>query len=782
MPRGPRIFFSHSSVDVRVAKAVEEWLTKQFPRLGGQIFLDVSPETGILPGQRWKETLRDASASCEAVICLLSRNWDASHECRAEYRAAELLNKQIFVARLEPSDADLFTSEWQRCDLYGEDLVPLPVDGDEAVPVARLGLERLRLGIERAGFDPHSFPWPPQNDPNRSPYRGWRPFEERDAAVFFGRDAAIVRALDQIRGTLQAGRDAMFVVLGPSGTGKSSFLRAGLMPRLRRDLHRFALLDVMRPGRDAFGGANGFARSLYNTLKALNVGGVSQLDVAAACGRQDKWAIVNWLNAIRGEAAKQRVMDAHNDSARPTVVLPIDQAEELFGEQASSHAEEFLALLRGVLDLMNDQSGIGLMVIVTIRTDRYAMMQTHPALAGVSSVLFDELKPMPRDQFQEVIKGPAESASQPGRQVRLEPLLVTKLLEDTGDKGGDTLPALSLVLARLYHDQYEIDSVTAGGPPQSTTLTLASYQDIGALQGVVQHEIDQVLAPVGSGDRRKQLTVLRSAFIPSLAMIDLETDQPKRRVALYEELPESSRPLIEQFIKRRLLVKGAHEGSDGRRGDVVVEVALESLLREWKDLASWLDDERADLKTAHALKSSAAAWDKSNRDEAELLRGSRLARAEAVARKDAYRDFLQDTRDYLTRLPREGGRRPEEGATGAQGGAEVCQVGGRGGSGPAHLRVDRLVSVLPVPGPLAGGDRSATGVRRSGDAERRQSGQHRHAGASGTRHCRRARPRRHQCTVQRRGRTGKHRQDRAGRKHHVLRRLQPRRATDCRLG
>src|SRR6478672_10325269 len=269
MPRRPRIFFSHSSLDVRAAKAVEEWLTREFPRLRGEIFLDVNPQNGILPGQRWKETLRDASASCEAVICLLSRNWDASHECRAEYRAAELLNKQIFVARLEPSDADLFTSEWQRCDLYGDDLVALPVGGQEAVPVARLGLEQLRQGIEHAGFDPHSFPWPPQDDPKRSPYCGWRSLEERDAAVFFGREAAIVRALEQMRGTLQAGRDALFVVLGPSGTGKSSFLRAGLMPRLRRDAHRFVLLDVMRPGRNAFEGESGFAQSLFATLKAL---------------------------------------------------------------------------------------------------------------------------------------------------------------------------------------------------------------------------------------------------------------------------------------------------------------------------------------------------------------------------------------------------------------------------------------------------------------------------------------------------------------------------------
>lgn len=505
----------------------------------------------------------------------------------------------------------------------------------------------MRRGIELAGFDPRSFPWPPRHDRMRSPYRGWRPLEECDAAVFFGRDAAIVRALEQMRGTLQAGRDALFVVLGPSGTGKSSFLRAGLMPRLRRDAHHFMLLDVMRPGRDAFEGESGFAQSLFTTMKALNVGNSSLAAVAAACRNRDKWAIVNWLNAIRDEAGRRRVMDVHESSALPTVLLAIDQAEELFGEQASSHSQEFLTLLRDVLDLLNDRGSVGLMVIVTIRTDRYEAMQTDPALADVGTVLFDELKPMPRDQYQDVIKGPADSASQFGRQVTLEPLLVARLLDDTADKGGDTLPALSLVLARLYKDQDEIDGAASGASSKALTMTLSSYEAIGGLRGVVQHEIDEVLAPIGSDERRRQLQILRGAFIPSLAMIDPDTDQPKRRVAVYSELPEPSRPLIEKFVKRRLLVKGAYEGPDGRRGEVVVEIALESLLREWKDLASWLDDERADLKTAHALKSSAAAWDNANRDDAELLRGSRLARAEAVAHKDAYRDFLQDTHEYL---------------------------------------------------------------------------------------------------------------------------------------
>ena len=641
-----RIFLSHSSLDTRAARALEQWLAETIPRLKGEIFLDVDATVGILPGERWKDKLRQASLSCEAVICLLSRNWDASHECRAEYRAAELLDKQIFVARLEPSGADGFTSEWQRCDLYGSDTIDVPVPGEDAVPFARRGLAQLESGIGQAGFDPQSFHWPPAGDQGRSPYRGWEPFEEVDAAVFFGRDAAIIRALEQIRGTIHSGREALFVVLGPSGTGKSSFLRAGLLPRLRRDTHRFVLLDVIRPQPDAFEGDNGFVRSLTNGLSTWNVTEAEKSDIRAACLNGDKVAIANWLNSIRTAAADSRVMDADDRAPRPTVVLAIDQSEELFGEQATRHAEEFLNLLRGVMKLMN-QDGIGFMVVVTIRTDRYEVMQTHALVADVGTVLFDELKPMPDNQFTEVIKGPAASASRSGRRVEPEPLLVAQLLEDTADKGGDTLPALSLALFRLYHDQLEADKRAANGPPPTMTLTRSAYLDMGALKGVVQHEIDRVLAPMGSRLRREELEALRAAFIPSLAIIDPVTDQPMRRVALESELPQKSRALISSLVDRRLLVRGAQERTDGEGRDATIEVALESLLREWKELVSWLDDERADLKTAHALKSSAAAW-QAERDDADLLRGSRLDRAEAVAHKDAYRTFLEDTDAYLS--------------------------------------------------------------------------------------------------------------------------------------
>ena len=194
---------SHSSRDNRPAVALKQWLAEQRPELANEIFLDISEETGLAVGHRWKEALRRANDRCEAVICLLSGSWEASQECRAEYRTAENLGKQILVARLEDlADSDI-TSEWQRCDLFAEGAqTEIPVTGGPPVRFNAAALTQLRKAIEGTGIGPENFVWPPTDDRDRAPYRGWEPFEDIDAAVFFGRDAAIVR------GTGRAAHDA----------------------------------------------------------------------------------------------------------------------------------------------------------------------------------------------------------------------------------------------------------------------------------------------------------------------------------------------------------------------------------------------------------------------------------------------------------------------------------------------------------------------------------------------------------------------------------------------
>jgi hypothetical protein len=219
------------------------------------------------------DALKQAHARCEAVICLLSPSWEASHWCKTEYQLAEMLNKPVFSARIDPAAGLGLATEWQCCDLFGEGATTAIDIGDgNPVVFASIGLGRLWKGITNAGIGAESFVWPSPAEPNRAPYRGWEPFSEVDAGVFFGRDAQIVLAMDTLRGMRRSDVRTLFVVLGPSGSGKSSFLRAGLLPRLRRDDRRFLLLDVVRPERNALTGETGLATAIHATRERLASG------------------------------------------------------------------------------------------------------------------------------------------------------------------------------------------------------------------------------------------------------------------------------------------------------------------------------------------------------------------------------------------------------------------------------------------------------------------------------------------------------------------------------
>ena len=343
-----RIFLSHSSLDAREALALKRWLVDQEPALATEIFLDIDPEVGLRPGERWKDRLQQASARCEAVVCLLSGNWEASHECKTEYRVAENLNKQILCARLEPSAGDDLTSEWQRCDLFGEgDMTSIDVGGGPPVMFATGGLYRLRDAIRGTGISAHSFVWPPPDDVDRAPYRGWEPFEQVDAAVFFGRDAPIVHGLDELRGMRLAETKSLFVVLGPSGTGKSSFLRAGLLPRLAREDRRFALLGVVRPGRNALTGDTGLAAAIWHARDKLGLSAPSLGEIKSAC-TDDIERLRELLIEVQ-QAAADRLPDPVRGDEKPTpptLILPLDQAEELFSADAGAQGAELMSLIR----------------------------------------------------------------------------------------------------------------------------------------------------------------------------------------------------------------------------------------------------------------------------------------------------------------------------------------------------------------------------------------------------------------------------------------------------
>lgn len=641
-----RIFISHSSEDNRQAIALHQWLIDANEELGGEIFLDLHREAGIAAGEKWKNALRAAADRCEAVICLLSPNWEASPECWAEFRFAEYLGKRIFTARISLSEIRDPTLEWQQVTLVGDGpTTSIDIgDGGEHVEFTDDGLARLNRGIVAAGIGAKHFSWPPADDPGRAPYRGWQPLEQRDAAVFFGRDAQIVAGLDELAGMRNARRDTLFVILGSSGTGKSSFLRAGLLPRLARDDHNFVLLDIVRPQRLPLTGESGLARAVHAALTRFTDHAPPLGEVKNAMRTGDVNAVRSWLVAVQN-ASQARLLDGEDTAPPPTIVLPVDQAEELLDAGAEADGLfTMIADLGRVVDPAEDaEPRVDLIVAMTIRTDSYQGLQLAKPLQGLGSKTFNDLRPLPHALFKDVITGPAERSTAAGHRLQVEPQLVNQLLADCTE-GGDTLPLLALTLGRLFEDFRRYDTA-AGGAPATAYLRLADYETLGGVDHVVQTEIDGLLDP-DPDTRSTQLGMLRDAFIPWLATANSASGDAMRRIARWDEIPERSKPLIEKFIDKRLLVR------DGLDGQTVVQVALESLLRQWTELAGWLAEERQSLITAEDLERTATAWQKSGGDEAWLLDGSRLDEASTLMARPQFAQRLSTASDFIAESAR----------------------------------------------------------------------------------------------------------------------------------
>jgi hypothetical protein len=285
-----RIFLSHSSKNNDSAVALRDWLLAQG---WDDVFLDTDPLRGIAAGERWERSLNQAALRCEAVLFLVSRAWLASDWCQKEFNLAHRLNKRLFGLLIEDlAVGDLpatLTGTWQLVPLAsGRDhtmlRATLPGSHDEAhVTFSKEGLTRLRVGLERAGLDPRFFAWPPDNDPSRPPYRGLLPLEAADAGIFFGREAPTIEALDRIRGMKDGAPPRLLVLLGASGAGKSSFLRAGLLPRLVRDDRNYFTLPVVRPERAAINGEVGLLRALETAFTSQGAT-MSRADIREAIG------------------------------------------------------------------------------------------------------------------------------------------------------------------------------------------------------------------------------------------------------------------------------------------------------------------------------------------------------------------------------------------------------------------------------------------------------------------------------------------------------------------
>lgn len=573
------IFISHSSVDNPAAVEMKAWLEAQGHT---SLFLDFDPEAGIKGGAGWEQTLYQKLRQCQAVIALLTPNWLVSKWCFAELVQARERGKAIFPVKVRPCEAGGVFSDIQHIDLTAR-----PEEG----------YERLRIGLLERGLDPLDvFDW----DPKRPPYPGLLAFQEQDAAIFYGRGEDILKTLETLDALRRQGSEAarFVLLLGASGSGKSSLARAGVIPRLRKKPAEWLPVPPFRPQVEpldelAMALAAGFeAHGRPRDWSTIR----TDLHKAAAQTPVDGLALVGFARDL-AMAARQ---------PETTVLLTIDQAEELFGYTPSEVARRFLRLLRAGLEIGDRR----LMAVATLRSDFLGEFQNHPVLQDSEyphhfryrAVPVD---PMPLRSFPEIIRGPARLAG-----LQLEDGLVEAMVNDTGTR--DALPLLAFTLRRLYE--------RFGGDGR---LTVNEYESLGRLEGAIREEAERIITEAKPAP--EELDALHAAFVPTMVRINAEGAYARRR-ALVDDLPRRVLTLLRRFVDARLLV--TDRDSQGRETS---EVAHEALLRTWPQLSDWLMEDRDKLRLLESLLRAAEEWEQGDRrDDLLVHRDGRLKDAEAL--------------------------------------------------------------------------------------------------------------------------------------------------------
>jgi formylglycine-generating enzyme required for sulfatase activity len=633
-----RIFLSHSSANNAEAIAIRDWMVAQG---WDDLFLDLDPERGLKAGERWQEALKRAANRCEMVVFLVSPVWAASKWCLAEFLLAKSLNKRVFAVIVEPTPfSELpteMTAEWQITDLTTgvrdyHAAVTLPGGKTTEVAFGTEGLDRLRIGLVQSGLDPKHFPWPPANDPDRPPYRGLLPLEADDAGIFFGREAPVIDALDRLRGLREAPPPRLLVILGASGAGKSSLLRAGLLPRLARDDRQFLTLPIIRPERAAISGETGLLRALEGVFRS------AKLSVARADLRMAIDGGATKLRALLSTLAQKATPVAAGASATPkapTLVLSIDQGEELFLTEGQQEARPFLSILR---DLVTAEAP-AVIALFTIRSDNYERLQLAKELEGVLQQTHS-LPPMPRGSYAAVIKGPAQRLEGTPRALNIDDALVDVLLTDIEAGGAkDALPLLAFTLERLYSDY-----------GATGHLKLEHYEKLGRIEGSIEAAVERVFTAADTDskvpkDKQTRLALLRRGMIPWLVGIDPDSGAPRRRVARLSEIPAEARPLVDLLIEERLLSTDVDKGTK----EVTIEPAHEALLRQWGLLQGWLKEDAALLTVLDGIKRAARDWAANGKATQWLGHAEeRLRAAERVlARPDLAANLDPTGKDYV---------------------------------------------------------------------------------------------------------------------------------------
>jgi WD40 repeat protein len=410
-----------------------------------------------------------------------------------------------------------------------------------------------------------------------NPYQGLSAFEEKDAAFFFGREKFV-------DGLVQASHaQPLVAVVGPSGSGKSSVVFAGLVPQLR--VEESWLIESFRPGKQPF----------YHLACAL----VRQLEPEAGETRQLREAVGLVSDMQQSRITLQQVVSRILER-RPgqRLLLIADQFEELYTLcQNKEEQESFADILLAAISQEN------LTLVLTLRADFYGYVLSHPPFRDALQQFTPQLlSSMSREELRAAIEQPAQKL-----EVQLEAQLTQRILDDVGQEPGN-LPLLEFALTRLWENQ------------QSQVLTHQAYDEIGGVKKAIANHAEQVYRQLSELKQKQAQRIFVQLVRPG------EGTEDTRRIATRVDVGEDNWGLVTYLAgyQARLVVTGRNEQSR----EETVEVIHEALIREWQKLRQWMEDDRSFRTWQERLRAASRQWRANRNDGGILLRGAPLSEAE----------------------------------------------------------------------------------------------------------------------------------------------------------
>jgi WD40 repeat protein/transcriptional regulator with XRE-family HTH domain len=446
-------------------------------------------------------------------------------------------------------------------------------------------------------------PWP------GGPYLGLVPFEERDARLFYGRDEVTGQLVRRLAERLDG--VGMLLVAGESGSGKSSLLRAGLLPRLAA--------GALGPGSERWP-----RRVIRPTASPLRELATHLAEMAATDPVSVYWSLraaPEEAPMVAGQAARTATghgADPGPDGppGPPRLVLVVDQFEELFtaDEHADADAverEAFVMALHAAATVPAGPGGLpAALVVAAVRADYLGRLIGYPPLKAALDAGPFTVGPMSEAELRAAVTGPAAEAG-----LVVEPAVADAVIAELRDEaggglGGGVLPLMSQAMAATWERR------------ERTELTLRGYRRAGGVADAVNRGAQAAYDSLTS----VQQDAARLLFT-QLTVVTADGRFARRRCrradlsSPHAELASDIDAVIGAFSARRLLVLGEDS----------IEIAHDALLQAWKQLRDWLAEDQLDRALYGQVISDADAWDGHGRDPAYLYRPGRLAAIDAAA-------------------------------------------------------------------------------------------------------------------------------------------------------